>query len=186
MEIDEETLARIYSFDLKFTGGKRTKFYRKLFGFESKTKREDQSGNEKVYENFYPGVVTPIPHLRLGKSVLAVPKLAREELDHFFNNPDWEEIELHSFDGILTSDERMKSMKRTLGRIKIGKEKSLDEEITSLQKLISKNALEEQDFPRLDNVVKKCDRLKKYDWTDDKKFSKYLEVIIDSLKEIKK
>ncbi len=81
MKVEDNVLARVYSFDLKFKGGKRTQFYRKLFGFRSKSTREDKEGREKVYENFYPGILTPLPHLRLGKSVFAVPKSAAGKVD---------------------------------------------------------------------------------------------------------
>ncbi len=182
MEIEKKTLGRVYSFDLKFEGGNRTKFYRKLFGFESKTKREDESGKEKVYENFYPGVVTPIPHLRLGKSVLAVPKAAQKKLDAFFNREDWGEIELYSFDGLFPSDKRLKSMRRTLGRINISDDRSLNSEIEALLELKSRNNLEETDLNRIEILLEKCNNLIKLDWSDNEQFSSELEEKLSPLK----
>ena len=182
MEVEKNTIGRVYSFDLKFEGGNRTKFYRKLFGFESKTRRENESGQEKVYENFYPGVVTPIPHFRLGKSVLAVPKSAQRKLDVFFGREDWGEIELHSFDGIFPSAKRLKSMRRTLGRINISDNRSLKSEIEALLELKSKNGLEEMDFNRIEILLEKCEDLMELDWSDNEKFSSELEEKLSSLK----
>jgi len=175
MKIEENTLGRVYSFDLKFEGGKRTKFYRKLFGFESKTKRENENGEEKIYENFYPGVVTPIPHFRLGKSVLAVPKAVQTKLDAFFSKDDWGEIELHSFDGLFPSEKRLKSMRRTLGRINISDDRSLKSEIEALLKLKSRGNLEKMDLNRIEIVLEKCNYLMEIDWSDGKEFSSVLE-----------
>ncbi len=183
MEIEKNTLARVYSFDLQFKGGKRTKFYRKLFGFKSKTTKEDKNGREKVYENFYPGVITPLPHLRLGKSVIAIPKSAQNSLDNFFNDPIWKNIDLYSFDGILPSEDRIKAMEKALGRIDVGREESLDSEIDSLLSIESRDKVENEEIQRIRKVVEKCKDLMSHDWTDNKEFSKNLKERIRPLRE---
>ncbi len=183
MEIDDGILARIYSFDLQFKGSKRTKFYRKLFGFKSRTKREDQKGREKVYERFYPGLLTPLPHLRLGKSVIAIPKKARYKLDDFFGDSKWDPIDLYSFDGILPPGDRMSAMREALNRIKITPKQTLDSSIEALLRLEYKDSLDEDDFQKIRKVIEKCERLMKNDWTDDMEFSESLRERISPLRE---
>lgn len=181
MKIDQDILARVYSFDLQFKGGKRTQFYRKLFGFKSKSTREDKNGREKTYETFYPGLLTPIPHMRLGKSVIAVPKTAREEVDAFFEDSRWGSIDLYSFDGILPSDDRRKAMEETLERIKSPQNETLRSEIESLKRLESKNQLDSQDSRRVRGVLNKVESLLRHDWTDDSEFTKDLRQDIEVL-----
>ncbi len=183
MKIEKNTLARVYSFDLQFKGGKRTKFYRKLFGFNSKTTREDKNGRENVYENFYPGIVTPLPHLRLGKSVIAIPKSAQNSLDNFFNDPKWEKIDLYSFDGILPSEDRMKAMKGVLERVEVTREESLNSEIDSLLSIDSRDKVGNEELQRIRRVVEECQNLLRHDWTDNEEFSKKLEERIRPLRE---
>lgn len=182
IEIDKNILARVYSFDLQFKGGKRTKFYRKLFGFKSTTKREDEQGHEKVYEHFYPGILTPIPHLRLGKSVIAIPKNAQSEIDDFFQNPEWGDIDLYSFDGVLPSQDRYEAMEDTLASIRVARKNTLAEEIEILLNLESKNNITSEEEPRISKVLEECERLIEYDWTDDSEFSDGLEEKIEPLR----
>ncbi len=181
MQVDKKILARVYSFDLQFEGGKRTSFYRKLFGFKSKTTRENKKGEEKVYENFYPGILTPIPHLRLGKSVIAVPKTAEGKMDEFFENSRWGPIDLYSFDGIIPSRDRHKAMKETMKRVEIRKDRTLESELESLLSLHSKGQLESAEKPRVRRVLEEAKRLMKHDWTENSEFSEDLKNRIEPL-----
>ncbi|KXA92676.1 hypothetical protein AKJ64_02555 [candidate division MSBL1 archaeon SCGC-AAA259E17] len=136
--VSEDELARVYSFDLQFEGGRRTQFYRELFGYRSRTTRTDEGGHEKIYENFYPGLLTPLPHLRLGKSVIAVPKTAQGEVDNFFEDSRWESMELYTFDGILPPEDRMEAMEDALNWVVVGEDRTLESEIDSLCSLESR------------------------------------------------
>jgi len=182
MEIEENTLARVYSFDLKFKGGNKTQFYRELFGFNSKTSREDSEGRKKVYENFYPGLLTPIPHLRLGKSVIAVPKNAETEFREFFEDSRWGDIDLYAFDGVLPNGDRMRAMEEVLERIKIGTEASLNSEIDFLLELVYRGDFNSDYIGRAMRVLEKCEELIEHDWTDDYKFSEKLNERLDPLR----
>lgn len=175
MKVDDNVLARVYSFDLQFKGGKRTKFYRKLFGYKSKNTRQDEEGREKVYESFYPGMLTPLPHLRLGKSVIAVPKSAKGELDAFFEEEQWGSIDLYSFDGILPSDDRMAAMREVPGRRRITKDDTLESEIENLRTLVGGNVPGPEERRRIGTVLDHVEDLKKYDWSDDREFSEELD-----------
>ncbi|KXB05556.1 hypothetical protein AKJ49_00545 [candidate division MSBL1 archaeon SCGC-AAA382A03] len=155
-----------------------------MFGFKSKTTRENKNGQEKVYENFYPGVLAPLPHLRLGKSVIAVPKSARDKLDNFFQDSKWGSIDLYSFDGILPRKDRMKAMKETLERIKIDPNHSLKEEIEFLKSMKEEGELDSRQVQKAKRVVKRCEDLMKHDWSDEKEFSKQLKNKIIFLQKI--
>lgn len=183
MKIRDNILARIYSFDLRFKGGKRTKFYRKLFGYKSRTKRMDQEGREKIYESFYPGVLTPLPHLRLGKSVIAVPEAARGELDGFFEDEEWGSIDLYSFDGILPSEDRMEAMQETLERRRVRKEMDMESEIENLLSMLGRAVIEPEDRNRIRVLLDHVEDLEGYDWSDGRVFSEELEEKIAPLRE---
>ncbi len=183
MKIDGKILARIYSFDLKFGGSNRTKFYRKLFGFRSKTTREDKKGREKTYENLYPGVLTPIPHLRLGKSVIAIPKRAEKSLDDFFENSKWGSIDLYAFDGILPSEDRLRAMHEALERVKVTRDEPLFSEIKYLRSIEKRGSIESEELERIKRVVRQCGELMDHDWSDDSKFSEELNNMIEPLRQ---
>lgn len=183
MKLEDNILARIYSFDLQFGGGKRTKFYRKLYGFKSKSTREDQEGRERIYENFYPGLLTSIPHLRLGKSVIAIPKSAEDELDEFFGRSHWSGIDLYAFDGILPSEDRFEAMRKALNRIKVAEDQTLRSEIDYLNRMREKNQLNSVGTHRIERVLKKSEDLMSLDWTDGQEFSKSLEEEIEKLRD---
>ncbi|KXA93930.1 hypothetical protein AKJ36_03630 [candidate division MSBL1 archaeon SCGC-AAA259I07] len=180
--VGEDELARVYSFDLQFEGSRRTQFYREFFGYSSRTTKTDKEGREKVYENFYPGLLTPLPHLRLGKSVIAVPKKARGEVDGFFEDSRWGPMELYSFDGILPPGDRMEAMKCTLSKIMIGEDRTLESEIESLLSLESRNSLNPEDEYRVRRVLERAEELMRYDWTDGSEFSKRLRKRLNPLR----
>lgn len=172
--MSERTYGKVFSFDLQFRGSKRTSFYRKLFGFSSKTKKEDSKGRIHVYESFYPGLLTSIPYLKLGKSVIAVPKSAAERVNTFFQNSKWNPISLYIFTGIFPSEDRMKAMKETLNRVRVTPDATLGSEIESLLKIISQDNLDSGDVPRARRALKAVDELTKLDWTDEREFSRNL------------
>lgn len=156
--------AKVFSFDLQFTGRKKTSFYRKLYGFKSKTKKINKDGEEKVYENFYPGLLTPMPHLRLGKSVVAVPMAAAEDLRFFFEDSKWRPIELYIFDAFLPPDDRLEAMEATLDRIKVAPDRTLGEVLRTT----------EPEVEFVGGVLKAVKRLIELDWSEGRKFSQML------------
>ncbi|KXB00822.1 hypothetical protein AKJ41_03615 [candidate division MSBL1 archaeon SCGC-AAA259O05] len=184
VSVSENELARVYSFDLQFEGSRRTQFYRELFGYRSKTTRMDGEGREKVYENFYPGILTPLPHLRLGKSVIAVPKTARNEVDDFFEDSRWKPRELYSFDGILPPEDRMEAMEDALSRIMVGEDRTLESEIESLLSLESRRSLDPENKHRVRRVLERVEELMGHDWTDGFEFSKRLRERLDPLRNL--
>ncbi|KXB05554.1 hypothetical protein AKJ49_00535 [candidate division MSBL1 archaeon SCGC-AAA382A03] len=175
-------MARVYSFDLQFEGSRRTQFYRELFGYRSKTTRTNKEGRERVYENFYPGLLTLLPHLRLGKSVIAVPKKTQGEMDGFFEDSRWGPIDLYSFDGILPSEDRMKAMEDALSEIMVGEDRTLKSEIDALLSLESRNSLDPEDEHRVRRVLERAEELMRCDWTGGAEFSEGLRRKISSLK----
>ncbi|KXA92062.1 hypothetical protein AKJ65_08110 [candidate division MSBL1 archaeon SCGC-AAA259E19] len=180
--VSEDELAHVYSFDLQFEGGRRTQFYRELFGYRSRTTRTDEGGHEKVYENFYPGLLTPLPHLKLGKSVIAVPKTAQGEVDNFFKDSRWESMELYTFDGILPPKDRMEAMEDALNRVVVGEDRTLESEIDSLCSLESRGSLDPEDRHRVRRVLEGAEELMEQDWTDGSKFSERLRERLDPLR----
>lgn len=175
-------MARVYSFDLQFEGSRRTQFYRELFGYRSRTTRTDKEGRERVYESFYPGLLTLLPHLRLGKSVIAVPKKTRGEVDDFFGDSRWEPMELYSFDGILPPEDRMEAMEDALSGVMVGEDRTLESEIESLLSLESRDSLDPEDEYRVRRVLERAEELMRCDWTGGAEFSEGLRKKISSLK----
>lgn len=169
---NEKPAAHVYSFDLKFTGGKRTRFYRELFGYSSKTIKEDKEGRKKVYRNTYPGILTSIPHTHLGRSVIAVPQKATKKLDSFFKDPRWTPCELHSFDAVLPSDQRLEAMSSTLDRIELTSSRTLREELDSLLVTLRGSKMDREDLARVRKVLRAAQRLMEMDWSENREFSK--------------
>ncbi len=171
-EIPTHVLARVFSFDLKFIGSRRATFYRKLFGFS-------------VRGRVYPGLLAELPHVRLGKSVLAVPKAAARHLDSFFAEPRWRPLELHSFDAILPADVRMRAMEDALNRpLVIGPKQRarLIDEIGALRSLVRRAPPEPELVERIRRVLRAADELCRLDWTDNREFSRKLEVQLAPLR----
>ncbi|MEM2619523.1 MAG: hypothetical protein QW356_08640 [Candidatus Hadarchaeales archaeon] len=103
--------AKIISFDLGATGSKKVKFYRQLFGFHSTRRRGTQT--RRV---FTPGILSKIPHLVLGKSVVAVPPEACSQLLDFLSNPQWKPIQVHVVDGLLSAEQVRRAVEEFFSR----------------------------------------------------------------------
>lgn len=166
-------LVRVFSFDVKFTGSKRTIFYRKLFGFSARSSRMDRRGEVKTYSRSYPGLLTNIPHVKLGKSVLAVPIQAAPRLKAFFRNPAWQPIELHIFDAVLPPETKLQAMTNVLATSRIGEE-TLKDEIAALQHILQQGKANAETLERINRVLRAADELMKTDWSDGKEFSSRL------------
>jgi hypothetical protein len=101
--------ARVISFDLGAKGSQKVRFYRKLFGYYSTRRR-----GGRVQKTFVAGVLSKIPHLRLGKSVVAVPPEASDEVCGFLSNPAWKPIEVHIIDALLSPTQQAEAVRRVL------------------------------------------------------------------------
>ena len=176
-------LARVFSFDVKFKGTKRTMFYRKLFGFSARSRRMDMKGEVKIYVRSYPGLLAIIPHVKLGKSVLAVPIQAAPRLKSFFRNPMWQPIELHTFDAILSPDARLQAMDRALATSNLG-EVTLKEEIAALQQLLYRGKASADVVERVAKALRAVRELAALDWSDGKEFSTRLEAQLAPLRKV--
>jgi len=176
-------LARVFSYDVKFKGTKRTMFYRKLFGFSARSRRMDTKGEVKTYVRSYPGLLTIIPHVKLGKSVLAVPIQAAPRLRSFFRNPMWQPIELHMFDAILPLDIRLQAMDRALATSNLG-EVTLKEEIAALQQLLYRGKASADVVERVVRALRVVKELMMLDWSDGKEFSIRLETQLAPLRKV--
>jgi hypothetical protein len=177
-----KALARVFSFDVKFKGTKRTMFYRKLFGFSVRSRRMDTKGEVKTYVRSYPGLLAAIPHVKLGKSVLAVPIQAAPRLKSFFRNPMWQPIELHVFDAHLPPDIRLQAMDRALATSNLG-EATLKEEIASLQ-LLCKGKASADIVERVGRAMRAARELMALDWSDGREFSASLEAQLAPLRKV--
>ncbi len=175
-EREKATLARIFSFDVKFTGTRKTLFYRRFFGYSSSTKRELKDGSKKTYTHGAQGLLGRIPHVKLGKSVIAVPKAAAGHLDAFFSDPRWQPLELHSFDAILPAEVRGRAMDETLASLVIGRERvGLAAEIEELSAALRQGELAPELAERARHVLRAVEELIAIDWTDEQEFSHKLE-----------
>jgi len=183
MRQNGKILVRVFSFDVKFKGSKRTIFYRKLFGFTAKSKRTDRAGRERIYLKTYPGLLTQIPHLKLGKSVLAVPVGAASRLKAFFQDPAWQPIELHVFDAILPAELRFQAMRGALVTSKVG-ETVLKEEISALRSMAEHRRVAPEVLERIRRVLRVADELMKFDCSDGREFSDELESQLAALRKL--
>ena len=175
-EREKATLARVFSFDIKFTGTRKTLFYRRLFGYSSSTKRELKDGTKKTYTHVAQGLLGRIPHVKLGKSVIAVPKAAAARLEAFFSDPRWQPIELHSFDAILPAEVKARAMEETLASLAIGRERvGLAAEIEELSAALRQGELAPELAERARHVLRAAEELVAIDWTDGQEFSHKLD-----------
>jgi len=178
-------LAKVFSFDVKFVGARRTAFYRKLFGFSSRVERVNKDGSTKIHTYATPGLLDEIPHAKLGKSVIAVPKAAAARLRSFFSNPRWQPMELHAFDAILPPDVRLRAMEAALNRtIRVGPKQSakLADEIGELTALLERLPPDPEVVERINRALRAADELMKLDWSDDLEFSRILEAKLTPLR----
>ena len=186
MEIEERTLARVFSFDIRFTGTRKTLFYRKLFGYSSSTKRNKKDGTTKTYTHVARGLLGAIPHLKLGKSVIAVPKVAAPRLEEFFSDSKWQPMELHSFDAILPPELRARAMEEALtGYIVLGRERAkITTEMDELLSTARQRKLTPEFAERTRCILRVIEGFIDLDWTDEKEFSRRLEPYLIQLRKV--
>ncbi len=93
----------IFSFDFPQADNqvRKSKFFRRLYGQTKRVIGESELGEkiERMYQ--YPGVLSQMPHIRLGKSVFAVHPGDDELILKLFN--DFEELIYHRFVGWVPS-----------------------------------------------------------------------------------
>lgn len=178
-----EKLVKVFSFDVKFKGSRRTMFYRKLFGYSYNIGPQKQKKSTT-------GILNEIPYVKLGKSVIAVPQSCALKLKSFFLNPKWQPIELHMFDAVLPPSLKMEAMNLMLANKKI--KNSIVEDISLLSeinrlRLISQNqSLTRETIDSIRRVLREVEELKKHDWTEGREFSNKLDALIEPLKKIPK
>lgn len=178
------TLARVFSFDLKFTGTRKTLFYRRLFGYSSSTKRDLKDGSTKTYTHVAQGLLGMIPHLKLGKSVIAVPNAAAARLKAFFSDPRWQPIDLYSFDAILPAELRARAMDEALASpLVLGRERvKLATEIDELLAAAGRGKLAPELAERARHLLRVAEEFVSLDWTDGQEFSRRLEPCLVQLR----
>ncbi len=183
-EREKTTLARVFSFDIKFTGTPKTLFYRRLFGYSSSTKRDLKDGSTKTYTHVAQGLLGTIPHVKLGKSVFAVPKAAAARLEAFFSDPRWQPLELHSFDAILPAELRARAMEAALaGPLVLGRERvRLATEIDELLTAARQGKLAPELAERARHALRMTEEFIALDWTDGQEFSRRLEPYLTQLR----
>ena len=185
MERQEKALARVFSFDIRFTGTRKTLFYRKLFGYSSSTKRNKKDGTTKTYTYVARGLLGTIPHLKLGKSVIAVPKAAAPRLEEFFSNPRWQPIELHSFDAILPPKLRERAMEEALFGYVVGRERvKINTEMGDIITTAGQRKLPPELAERARRLLRVIEEFIAVDWTDRQEFSRRLEPYLIQLKKV--
>jgi hypothetical protein len=89
----------IFSFDFPQAENqvRKSKFFRRLYGQTKRIIGESEMG-EKIEKSYqYPGVLSQMPHIKLGKSVFAVHPGDDESILELFN--DFRELTYHRFVG---------------------------------------------------------------------------------------
>ncbi len=173
--------ARVFSFDVKFTGTRKTLFYRRLFGYSSSTKRSMKDGSTKIYTHVEQGLLGVIPHVKLGKSVFAVPKAAAARLEAFFSDLKWRPLELHTFDAMLPQELKLRAMRKTLETRRVG-EAVLKGEIEALRQIIERGRVGGGELTRIRLVLRAAGELTRLDWSEGREFSNELEARLGPLK----
>jgi hypothetical protein len=73
---DETKRVCVISFDFKQkkekSQARKTRFFRELYGYSQQVKQQLKDGQVIIRNYHYPGVLDQIPHIKLGRSVLAV------------------------------------------------------------------------------------------------------------------
>lgn len=94
---------RVFSFDFRQPGradqARKTKFFRLLYGYSKKVTKRFDDGRESTHVYQYPGILGEIPHIRLGKSVFAVPPGSEKPVLELFES--FTEVVFYQFDGWL-------------------------------------------------------------------------------------
>jgi hypothetical protein len=186
VERRERTLARVFSFDIGFTGTRKTLFYRKLFGYSSSTKRNKKDGTTKIYTHIAQGLLGAMPHLKLGKSVIAVPKTAAPRFEEFFSDPKWHPIELYSFDAILPPELRARAMEEALaGYMVLGRERvKITTEMDELLSIARQRKLTPEFAERARRILRVVEEFIALDWTDGQEFSRRIEPYLIQLRKV--
>jgi len=186
VEIEERTLARVFSFDIRFTGTRKTLFYRKLFGYSSSTKRNKKDGTTKTYTHVARGLLGAIPHLKLGKSVIAVPKVAAPRFEDFFSDSKWQPIELYSFDAILPPELRARAMEEALADYMVlGRERvKITTEMDELLSIARQRKLTPEFAERARHILRVIEEFIALDWTEGQEFSRRLEPYLIQLRKV--
>lgn len=101
MSADELCRLRVFSFDYiqprQTSQGRKTRFFRLLYGQTQVVKRHLRDGRTVSYSYHYPGILDELPNVRLGKSVFAVrPGTEGPILDLF---QSFEEVTYYRFTG---------------------------------------------------------------------------------------
>jgi hypothetical protein len=130
----------------------------------------------------YPGLLTRIPHLHLGRSVVAVPARAAEKLDRFFGNPKWRPIQLHTFDAILPAGDRLRAMRNAFERIEVQPDVRLKEEMKFLRSSVALAPPDLEEAWRVRRVFSATGELIGLDWSEGRQFSRGLEANLAQLK----
>jgi len=144
----------VISFDLGAKGSLKVRFYRKLFGYYN-TKRR----GGRTYKTTTPGLLSRIPHIQLGKSVIAVPPEASDEVFEFLSNPAWKPIEIHVIDALLSPAQQAEAVRRTLEmpvRLSTG-EVSLRQAVEA----VSRRGSRDSDYRYLLSLLSQLER---YEW----------------------
>lgn len=93
----------VISFDYKHQKGlsqsRKTRFFRELYGYTQKIKQQLKNGEIIIRNYRYPGVLDQIPHIKLGKSVIAVPPGSEGEIINLLRAFD--EVIFYNFTGWL-------------------------------------------------------------------------------------
>ncbi|MFX1577080.1 MAG: hypothetical protein ACFFCF_07880 [Promethearchaeota archaeon] len=93
----------VISFDFKHQKGvsqsRKTRFFRELYGHSQQIKQQLKNGEIIVRNYHYPGVLDQIPHIKLGKSVLAVPPGSEDEIINLLRS--FNEVIFYTFTGWL-------------------------------------------------------------------------------------
>lgn len=97
----------IFSFDFKQTTqsnqARKTRFFRSLYGYTQRVRRQLKDGQVNSYSYHYPGILDEQPHVKLGKSVFGVIPGNEGAILELFSS--FEELTYYNFIGyVLESD----------------------------------------------------------------------------------
>jgi len=102
---------RVLSFDTHVGGYGRTKLLNRLYGHSRRS-------SDKTYR--YPGMLERLPWVRLGMSVIGVPKDLSQEVESLMKEAEGRgELSLHAIDGTLPGEFRRRAMMELAARLGI-------------------------------------------------------------------
>jgi hypothetical protein len=156
---------RILSFDVHAKGYERGKLFNEIYGYSRKT---------SVKKYFYPGLLHGMPWVRLGMSVIAVPRESSFAVEEFLRKAEKEKkLTLYAFDTELPSDLRDRAMENYLGSLNILREMERAEEIAK------KGRVPKKMIKELKLLIKEA---KKVDVSDKKHITKALQKRLGAIK----